>query len=118
MALGGILSEDQVAARYQVAAPTVRGWRRKRTGPRYFYAGRRVRYRLADVVALVLAHMREVDRPVGSRPGPAIHKGLVLLPASEGASHRREMLRAKHNLRKGRRRAERKAAGEGETDHG
>ena len=51
MALGGILSEDQVAARYQVAAPTVRGWRRKRTGPRYFYAGRRVRYRLADLLA-------------------------------------------------------------------
>jgi hypothetical protein len=45
------LSEGEVAARYQVPAPTVKTWRRKRTGPRYFYAGRHVRYRLADLIA-------------------------------------------------------------------
>jgi hypothetical protein len=45
------LSEDEVAERYQVPAPTVKTWRRRRTGPRYFYAGRYVRYRLADLIA-------------------------------------------------------------------
>jgi transposase len=45
-----ILSEDQVAARYQVSPRTVRRWRYKRTGPAYFYAGRHVRYRLADLL--------------------------------------------------------------------
>lgn len=46
-----ILDEDGVAARYGVASGTVREWRRKRKGPDYFYAGRYVRYRLADLLA-------------------------------------------------------------------
>lgn len=45
-----ILSEDQVAARYQVAPRTVQRWRSARRGPAYFYAGRHVRYRLADLL--------------------------------------------------------------------
>ena len=124
-----LMSTVEVAAYLCVSEHTVRSWRRRKVALRWIELPSLrdggpgfVRYRLADVVALVLARMQEVDRPVGSRPGPAIHKGLILLPASEGARHQREMLRAKHNLRKGRRRAERKAAGEGEgegeADHG
>lgn len=44
------LDEDGVAARYKVTSRTVRRWRSMRTGPRYFYAGRNVRYRLAACV--------------------------------------------------------------------
>ena len=46
-----ILSAEQVAARYQVPEPTVKRWRWQHKGPRYFYAGRHVRYRLADLLA-------------------------------------------------------------------
>lgn len=44
------LDEDGVAARYKVTARTVKRWRAMRTGPRYFYAGRHVRYRMAALV--------------------------------------------------------------------
>jgi len=46
-----VLDEDEVAARYKVTARTVKRWRAQRTGPRHFYAGRHVRYRMAALVA-------------------------------------------------------------------
>ena len=46
-----MLTSGQVAERYQVVLRTVLYWRQKRTGPRWFYAGRYVRYRGADLLA-------------------------------------------------------------------
>ena len=43
--LAGVFTEAEVAARYQVKPATVKNWRRTRTGPAWFYAGRHVRYR-------------------------------------------------------------------------
>lgn len=40
-----VFTEAEVAARYQVKPATVKNWRRARTGPAWFYAGRHVRYR-------------------------------------------------------------------------
>jgi hypothetical protein len=44
-------TEDEVAARYKVSPATVKNWRRTRTGPLYFYAGRHVRYRESALAA-------------------------------------------------------------------
>jgi len=44
-----ILSEDQVAARYQVSARTLKRWRWRKYGPSWFYAGRHVRYHRDDI---------------------------------------------------------------------
>jgi predicted DNA-binding transcriptional regulator AlpA len=43
------LSPADLAAREGVPLATVYDWNSKRTGPRYFKAGRHVRYRLEDV---------------------------------------------------------------------
>jgi predicted DNA-binding transcriptional regulator AlpA len=45
------LSAEELAERYGTTAETVRGWRYKRTGPKFFRAGKRVRYRESDVIA-------------------------------------------------------------------
>lgn len=45
------MTDDDVAARLGVSAHTVRAWRGKGIGPRFFKMGRAVRYRLADVEA-------------------------------------------------------------------
>jgi excisionase family DNA binding protein len=45
------LSPADLAAREGVPLPTVYAWNHTGTGPRYFRAGRHVRYRLADVEA-------------------------------------------------------------------
>ena len=46
-----VLTEAEVAERYQVAASTVKHWRYRRRGPLWFRAGRHVRYRLTDLRA-------------------------------------------------------------------
>jgi hypothetical protein len=46
-----VLDEAQLADREQVPVATVRQWRRSRTGPRWYYAGRHPRYRGSDVLA-------------------------------------------------------------------
>ena len=56
-----VLTEAEVAGRYQVAPSTVKHWRYKRRGPRWFYAGRHVRYRLA---ALRAWEEHESEKPV------------------------------------------------------
>jgi hypothetical protein len=50
-AVDDVLTEDEVAERYEVAARTVKRWRASRIGPRWFYAGRYVRYRMAAILA-------------------------------------------------------------------
>jgi hypothetical protein len=50
MAVDAVLTSRQVAERYQVVLRTVLYWRQKGTGPRYFYAGRYVRYRMTDLL--------------------------------------------------------------------
>lgn len=44
------LSIRDLAEREGVPVPTVYGWNRDGTGPRYLRIGRYVRYRLADVI--------------------------------------------------------------------
>jgi len=44
------LSVNDLAARQQVTAETVRTWNKRRTGPPYMRIGRHVRYRLVDVI--------------------------------------------------------------------
>jgi predicted DNA-binding transcriptional regulator AlpA len=46
----GLLSIDDLAARYQVSPATVHQWLYKRTGPRSLKIGRYRRFRLADVL--------------------------------------------------------------------
>ena len=46
---GEHLSPAELAAREDVSVATVYEWNYTGTGPRYFRAGRHVRYRLADV---------------------------------------------------------------------
>lgn len=46
-----VYTENEVAIRYKVSPATVKNWRRTRTGPLYFYAGRHVRYRESALVA-------------------------------------------------------------------
>jgi hypothetical protein len=47
-----VLSAEDLAKRYgHKSTHTVRGWRLKRTGPKFFTAGKRVYYREADVEA-------------------------------------------------------------------
>ena len=46
-----ILTPTDIAERYEIPKQTVAVWRSKGLGPRYFKAGRHVRYRLADVLA-------------------------------------------------------------------
>ncbi len=45
------LTDEEVSQRLGVSPFTVRSWRTKGIGPRYFKVGRAVRYRLADVDA-------------------------------------------------------------------
>lgn len=45
-----VLTTDEVAERYQVKRRSVLYWRAKKTGPKYFYAGRYVRYRMSDLL--------------------------------------------------------------------
>jgi DNA-binding transcriptional MerR regulator len=45
------LTTEQLAERHQVESSTVRYWRHMGTGPRGTRFGRRVKYRLSDVVA-------------------------------------------------------------------
>jgi hypothetical protein len=47
----GVLTSAGLAARYGVSIRTVEGWRCKRTGPPWFFAGRQACYHLDDVVA-------------------------------------------------------------------
>ena len=56
-----VLTEAEVADRYQLAASTVKHWRYKGLGPRWFHAGRHVRYSLA---ALREWEKHESERPV------------------------------------------------------
>ena len=119
-----LMSTSEAAAFLCVSEDTLHSWRHRRVGPPWVMldsqrGGRPIaRYRLADIVALVMARLQVMDRPVKTRSGPLMHKGIVKLPEQEGRRLKREALRAKHNLRKGRRRAERKAAGEGKAGQG
>lgn len=45
------LSSEDLAERYGTTVATIRGWRYKRKGPKFFRAGKRVYYRPADVDA-------------------------------------------------------------------
>lgn len=49
--MNGIMSAEDVAARYGVTEKTLTDWRYKGTGPAFFRAGKRVFYREADVLA-------------------------------------------------------------------
>lgn len=54
------LSNEDLAARYNVPLKTIRKWRYEGTGPRGFRVGRHVRYRESDV--LVWEQVRLEDR--------------------------------------------------------
>jgi len=45
-----LLTIEDLAKRYRVTVGAVYVWNSKKTGPRYLRAGRRVHYRLSDVL--------------------------------------------------------------------
>lgn len=45
------LTPEEVAARLRIKVETLYHWKLRGEGPKYFKAGRRLRYRLADIEA-------------------------------------------------------------------
>jgi predicted DNA-binding transcriptional regulator AlpA len=79
-----ILDTDQVAALLQIRASTLKRWRLVKKGPRYFRAGRHVRYRLSSVLAWVeeaedaaaaIAEVTPIAAQPPARPGTAEPQG-------------------------------------------
>lgn len=46
-----VYTPDELAGHLQVSANTLKFWRHKGTGPRWFTIGKHVRYREADILA-------------------------------------------------------------------
>jgi excisionase family DNA binding protein len=53
-----LLTEAQAAHRLGVSLSTARRWRKKKAGPRYFFLGGILRYRLSDLDDFVSRHIR------------------------------------------------------------
>jgi hypothetical protein len=54
-----LLSQDEVAARYQIQPDTVRFWRWSGTGPAWLKVGAKVMYRESDLLAWEQAQRHE-----------------------------------------------------------
>ncbi len=62
-----VLTAAQAAAYLQVPVETLKRWRRIGTGPRYFHAGRHVRYRLAQLERWAEQREQEIAHEAGVR---------------------------------------------------
>jgi excisionase family DNA binding protein len=58
-----VLTPAQAATYLQMPEETLRRWRTIRTGPRYFRAGRHVRYRKAELDRWIEQREQESARP-------------------------------------------------------
>jgi predicted site-specific integrase-resolvase len=66
-----VYTSDALAERYGTTAETVKYWRRKGTGPRWFRAGKRVFFRESDVASWEAEQVEQAAarREQLSRPG-------------------------------------------------
>lgn len=62
--INGQLTTEDLAAYLQVSASTLRAWRGSNEGPRFFRAGRNIRYRLDEVEAWIERNSRKERRRV------------------------------------------------------
>lgn len=46
-----LLTEEEVAAHLGMATPSMRTWRQRNRGPRWFHLGQQVRYRVGDLIS-------------------------------------------------------------------
>lgn len=56
-----VFSAEELAERYKTSPETIRNWRYKGTGPRYFKAGKRILYREFDVISWEKDQVAAID---------------------------------------------------------
>jgi len=60
-----IMTEQQLADRWNVSTKTLQRWRQEKIGPKWWKLSRHVRYHEADIIAFEIASTQHLSRALG-----------------------------------------------------